>query len=77
MSAQGNPRGSGLVLVLFFLGLQNKNHKRYLMRPLSKHWHKIFWNVILNTCQGRCLHLGRYIHLRQIIIHPRQETRLK
>ena len=77
MSSQGNSRGSGLVLVLFFLGLQNKNQKRDLMKPFRKHWLNIAWHLHLNPCQGQCLHLGQEIHSRQIILHCHQETHLK
>ena len=77
MSAQGEPRGSGLVLVIFFLGLQNKNHKRDLMRPFSKHCLNLAWPGIMNPCQGQCLHLGKEINSRKIIIHRHWETCLK
>ena len=77
MSAQGNPRGSRLILGILLLGLENKIHKKAPMRPLRKNWLMFAWTGSLNPCQGQGLDLGREINLRQRISHCSQETRLK
>ena len=77
MIANGKSRGYGLVLGLLFLVFLNKNQKRDLMRPLSKHWLKLAWPKSLNPYQGQCIKLGQETHLRQIITHRHQKIRLK
>ena len=69
MSVQGKPRGSGLILGLFFLFLANKTQKKNMMGPFSNHWIKLAWTGSLNPCQGQGLDLGREIHSPQIIFH--------
>ena len=59
MSAQGKPRGYGLVLCLFFLVLGNKNQERFLMLSFSKHWIMLVCPVSLNLFQGQGLLSGQ------------------
>ena len=71
MSSQGDPIVSGLVLGIF-LGFGDKNQKKALISPLSKHWINLSWTGIVNPCQGQGIDLVHDIHLHQIIFHLRQ-----